>query len=53
MIDFTNDDRSALRNAANLHHCVNLFLEKASDARLKLAIFGGVDEWVDAAVDER
>ena len=32
---------------------MNLFAQQAFDARLELAIFGGVDERVDTAVHER
>jgi len=39
--------------AAKLQLCrVNLFPQQASDALLELAILAGVDERVDAAVDE-
>jgi len=52
MMDSTTDYRSTYRNAANLHHWVNLVLQQASDARLEIAILSGVDERVDAAVEE-
>jgi len=38
--------------AASLRHWVNLCRQQASDALLELAVLRGVDERVDAAVDE-
>jgi len=43
---------SFLRQSSLTSCRVHLFAQQAFDARLELAILGGVDERVDAAVDE-